>query len=67
MILRCSLFWTFWFCIQFVSSEDGTLKTNSRLADINGNEEWVNELGHYRIIQDCVVEANDGDMCIIRP
>ena len=53
--------------MQFVSSEDCMLENNCRLVDINGNEEWLNEPGHYRIIQDCVDEAKDGDTCIIRP
>ena len=36
------------------------------MVDINGDDEWANEPGHYRAIQECVDEMNSGDTCLIR-
>ena len=52
--------------ISFVSSEECKLEDNCRLVDINGDDEWVNIPGHYKSIQKCLDDIEDGDTCLIR-
>ena len=59
-------FLIFLILISFVSSEECELEDNCRLVDINGNDEWINIPGHYRSIQKCLDDINDGDTCLIR-
>ena len=53
--------------LHLIAAEECELENNCRLVDINGDDEWVKEPGHYRSIKDCVAEANSGDTCLVRP
>ena len=52
--------------LRTISCEDCQLENNCRLVDINGSEEWVKEPGHYKTIQDCIDQIEEGDTCLIR-
>jgi len=54
------------FFIQAGFSERCELSENCRLVDINGDDEWILEPGHYRRIQTCIDEAKSGDTCLVR-
>ena len=53
--------------LHSLNAEDCELKNNCRLVDTNGDDEWANEPGHYRAIQPCIDDAENGDTCLIRP
>jgi len=51
---------------KIVSGEECELADKCRLVDINGSEDWLDEPGHYKSIQDCIDEIVEGDTCLIR-
>merc|ERR1712110_598425 len=53
--------------LQCILAEDCELTNNCRIVDLNGDDDWIKEPGHYRFIQECIDEASFGDTCLIRP